>query len=141
MAEEPARNSTERKPLWRPALSDSLRNAVRRRCPNCRMGPIFARWPNKMLDKCPRCGLSYFRESGYYIGGMIFTYGLTAAVLLTAFLLGLLLPDFPAVSHFEQFALWVAFGIPVMLLVMPLGYSLWLNLDFWIEPWKPERSR
>lgn len=94
-----------------------------------------------MLEKCPRCGLSYFRESGYYIGGMMFTYGLTAGVLLTAFLVGLLLPDFPALSRWVQFGLWVAFGIPVMLLLMPLGYSLWLSLDFWLEPWKPERTR
>jgi Protein of unknown function (DUF983) len=94
-----------------------------------------------MLEKCPRCGLSYFREPGYFIGGMIFTYGLTAAILLAAFLLGLLLPDFPAVSHTMQFALWVAFGLPVMLFVMPLGYSLWLSLDYWVEPWHPERTR
>jgi len=94
-----------------------------------------------MLEKCPRCGLSYFRESGYYIGGMIFTYLLTAGILLAAFFFGLLLPDFPALSHYVQFALWVAFGIPVMLLVMPLGYSLWLSLDYWVEPWKPERAR
>jgi uncharacterized protein (DUF983 family) len=141
MLEEPGQRAAARRPLARPPLGEILRNAVRRRCPYCRVGPIFERWPNKMLQNCPRCGLSYFRESGYYIGGMIFTYLLTAGVLLTAFLLGLLLPDLPAPSHYTQFGLWVAFGIPVMLLVMPLGYSLWLSLDFWLEPWKPERTR
>lgn len=128
-------------PLGRQPFGDMLRTALRRRCPNCRVGPIFQRWPNKMLQSCPQCGLSYFREQGYFIGGMIFTYGLTAAVLLAAFLIGLLLPDLTALSHMAQFALWVAFGIPVMLLLMPFGYSLWLNLDFWLEPWRPERPR
>lgn len=94
-----------------------------------------------MLERCPRCGLSYFRESGYYIGGMMFTYALTAAVLLTAFLVGLLLPDLSALSQNMKFALWVAFGVPLMLVLMPFGYSLWLSLDFWLEPWNPERSR
>ena len=141
MLEDLARKGKERTALPRPPFDEMVRNAIRRRCPNCRKGPIFERWPNKMLLNCPRCGLAYFREQGYYIGGMIFTYGLTAAVLLAAFLAGLLLPDLPALSHTMQFGLWVAFGIPVMLLVMPFGYSLWLNLDFWLEPWKPGRLR
>jgi uncharacterized protein (DUF983 family) len=131
----------ERTALARPPLAEMLRNAARRRCPNCRLGPIFERWPNKMLEKCPRCGLGYFREQGYFIGGMIFTYGLTAAVLLAVFLAGLLIPNPPAMSHWAEFGLWVALGVPVMLLWMPFGYSLWLNLDFWLEPWKPERTR
>jgi hypothetical protein len=23
-------------------------------------------------------------------------------------------------------------------LFMPYSYSLWLSLDYWVEPWKPE---
>jgi len=134
------RKSEVRAPLERPLLREMLRNAAQRRCPNCRVGPIFERWPNKMLPNCPVCGLAYFREQGYFIGGMIFTYGLTAAVLLAVFLIGLLIPRTPEISHWAQFGLWVTFGIPVMLAAMPYGYSLWLSLDFWLEPWKPERT-
>ena len=38
-----------------------------------------------------------------------------------------------------RFALWVLFGIPLSFLLMPYAYSLWLHLDFWFEPWKPEQ--
>jgi hypothetical protein len=43
------------------------------------------------------------------------------------------------VSENARFALWVLFGIPLSFLLMPYAYSLWLHLDFWFEPWKPEQ--
>jgi uncharacterized protein (DUF983 family) len=107
---------------------------MRRRCPNCGEGRVLERWPNKILRCCPNCGLSYFRESGYYIGGMIFTYGITAGAVLVVFLISLLMPDIPSLSTYTRLALWIVFAIPVMLLVMSYAYSLWLSLDYWMEP-------
>ena len=100
---------------------------------------MIERWPNKILRCCENCGLSYFRESGYYIGGMIFTYGITAGVILVVFFISMLMPGKLSLSIYSQLGLWIAFAIPVMLLVMPYAYSLWLSLDYWLEPWKPER--
>lgn len=127
-------------PLLRPPLGPLVRDALRRRCPNCRMGAVVERWPNKILPRCPACGLSYFRESGYYIGGMILTYALTLAVIVPIYLLSLLLPDMKNLSDYVRFALWVLFAVPISLFFMPYAYSLWLSLDFWLEPWKPGQS-
>ena len=129
-----------RKPIERPPFWALVRDALRRRCPNCRMGPVIERWPNKIMLACPACGLSYFRESGYYIGGMIITYVLTLAVVVPVFLLSLLLPDIKNLSDYIRFAVWIAFSIPLALFFMPYSYSLWLSLDYWVEPWKPERN-
>jgi Protein of unknown function (DUF983) len=96
-------------------------------------------WPNKIFPECARCGLSFFREQGYYIGGMIITYGLTLAVVIPVFLVSLLLPDLKTVSHDGCFVLWVLFAVPLLFLLMPYAYSLWLHLDFWLEPWTPQR--
>jgi hypothetical protein len=90
-----------------------------------------------MLLNCAVCGLSYFRESGYYIGGMIITYGLTLAVVIPVFLLSLLLPDVKSVSEHAKLAAWILFAIPLSLVFMPYSYSLWLSLDYWMDPWKP----
>jgi uncharacterized protein (DUF983 family) len=128
-----------RKPIERPPLRGLVRDALRRRCPHCRMGAVLERWPNKVLLACPACGLSYFRESGYYIGGMIITYALTLAVVVPVFLLSLLLPDIKNLSENVRFAVWIAFAIPLSLFFMPYAYSLWLSLDYWVEPWKPEK--
>jgi uncharacterized protein (DUF983 family) len=130
-----------RKPLVRPPFRAAVRDALRLRCPNCRQGPVLARWPNKILPNCPICGLSYFRESGYYIGGMIVTYGLTLAVVIPVFLVSIFFPDIPWLSNYSRFGLWILFAIPLALFLMPYAYSLWLSLDYWIEPWKsPEET-
>jgi hypothetical protein len=68
---------------------------------------------------------------------MIVTYGLTLAVVIPVFLLSLFLPDLKAVSHNGRFALWVLFTVPLSFVLMPYAYSLWLHLDFWLEPWRP----
>jgi uncharacterized protein (DUF983 family) len=120
-------------------LRSALRGALRLRCPYCQQGPVLARWPNKILPECARCGLSFFREQGYYIGGMIITYGLTLAVVIPVFLVSLFLPDLKSVSHDGRFVLWVLFAVPLSFLLMPYAYSLWLHLDFWLEPWKPQQ--
>jgi uncharacterized protein (DUF983 family) len=125
-----------RKPLVRPPFRTAVRDALRLRCANCRQGPVLARWPNKILPNCPICGLSYFRESGYYIGGMIVTYGLTLAVVIPVFLVSIFFPDIPWLSNYSRFGLWILFAIPLALFLMPYAYSLWLSLDYWIEPWK-----
>jgi uncharacterized protein (DUF983 family) len=120
-------------------LRSALRGALRLRCPNCQQGRVLARWPNKICPECPRCGLSFFREQGYYIGGMIITYGLTLMVVIPVFVVSLLLPDLRSVSDNGRFVLWLLFGVPLSFLLMPYSYSLWLHLDFWLEPWTPER--
>ena len=120
-----------------PPLRSTLRGALRLRCPYCQQGRVLARWPNEIFPECARCGLSFFREQGYYIGGMIVTYGLTLAVVIPVFLLSLFLPDLKAVSHNGRFALWVLFTVPLSFVLMPYAYSLWLHLDFWLEPWRP----
>jgi uncharacterized protein (DUF983 family) len=120
-----------------PPLRSTLRGALRLRCPYCQQGRVLARWPNEIFPECARCGLSFFREQGYYIGGMIVTYGLTLAVVIPVFLLSLFLTDLKAVSHNGRFALWVLFTVPLSFVLMPYAYSLWLHLDFWLEPWRP----
>lgn len=123
----------------RPTFRSAVRAAFRLRCPNCHEGRVLARWPNKIFPECSHCGLSFFRESGYYIGGMIVTYGLTLAVVIPVFLLSLLLPDLKSVSDDGRVALWLTFAVALSLLLMPYSYSLWLNVDFWFEPWPPRK--
>jgi len=129
-----------RRTLARPPFRAAVRDALRLRCPNCRQGPVLERWPNKILPKCAVCGLSYHRESGYYIGGMIVTYGLTLLVVIPVFLISIFLPDIKGISDYSRLALWILFAIPLSLFFMPYAYSLWLSVDFWLEPWRPEKS-
>ncbi len=120
-------------------LPVALRCGLRWRCPNCQRGRFFGGW-FRVLPHCPECGLSYFRESGYYVGAMMINYGVTVVVLLLAYLLSWTLPDVTSISWQTKIALWLGFAVAVSLALMRHSYSFWLALDFWLEPWEPERS-
>jgi uncharacterized protein (DUF983 family) len=114
-----------------------LLNALHCRCPNCRRGRIFRGWPNRVLPKCPDCGLSYFRESGYFLGGMIITYILTAFILLASYLLSLLFHGASSFSENVTFIFWGSLAVLLTFALVRPAYSLWLSLDYWIDPWRP----
>jgi uncharacterized protein (DUF983 family) len=131
---------TRLRPIPRPPFAITLRDAWRCRCPHCHEGGLFVRWPNKMLPRCGICGLSYFRESGYYVGGMIFTYALTAGVLLAVYLVLLLFPDSKSISENWRVGLWGVAAFVLSIVLSRPAYSLWLSVDYWLEPWRVERS-
>jgi uncharacterized protein (DUF983 family) len=115
--------------------------ALRYRCPNCHRGPIFEGRFNQVLIQCPECGLGYFRESGYFVGGMILTYGLTIAVLIPAYLVMPLVPDFAWLSEAMKYGLWISFTLLLAALFVRPAYALWLSLDYWLEPWPAPKAR
>ena len=127
----------------RPPVIRALRDALWQRCPNCHRGRLFRGWLNRMFSRCPVCGLPYLRESGYYLGGMIITYIFAVVVLIAVYLGSLLLPGLPtvALSDNKKFLLWILFTVLLSALFVRPAYSLWLALDFWVEPWSPEEPK
>src|ERR1700719_2420322 len=122
----------------RPPFRRALATALRLRCPNCREGVLFGNWLNKILPRGPRCGLPYHPESGFYLGGMIITYVLTAAVMVPVYLLTLVLPGMDFISRHAT-VVWFSLAIVLAFLFVRPSYSLWLALNFWVDPWKPEK--
>ena len=129
MARNPQQTATKR------SFLEVLIYALRYRCPNCHRGPIFKGRFNQVLIRCPECGLGYFRESGYFVGGMILTYGLTIAVLIPAYLVMPLVPDLAWLSEAMKYGLWISFTLLLAALFVRPAYALWLSLDYWLEPW------
>lgn len=95
----------------------------------------------KIRDECPVCGLSFYPESGYYAGAMYLDYALSAAVFLAFFIPSLFLPELIHLSYVQKNILWVAFGTALCLGFARPSYSLWLAIDYWITPWKPQKSK
>jgi uncharacterized protein (DUF983 family) len=120
----------------RPPIHQAWQSFLHLRCPHCARGRVFGRW-FQVLQRCPSCGLAYFRESGYFIGGMIVDY-IATAFLVTAIYLGQrLLPDFTRLSSETKLAMWLVFAILLALALMRHSYSFWLAADYWLEPWDP----
>ena len=114
MAHEPGRGAM----FWRGAT---------RRCPRCGTGGLFRGW-FRMVDDCPRCGLHFEREQGYWAGAlainMILTGGVFAVVFVT--MLALTVPDIPV-------GLILAVSIPIVVLgpivAYPFSKTLWVAVD------------
>jgi uncharacterized protein (DUF983 family) len=104
--------------LWRGAT---------RRCARCGSGKLFKHW-FKMVDDCPRCGLHFEREPGYFAGALainlILVGGLFAIVFIT--MLALTIPDIPI-------GLTLAVCLPIVALgpivAYPFSKTLWIAVD------------
>jgi uncharacterized membrane protein len=81
-----------------------------------------------MVDDCPRCGLHFEREQGYWAGALAINIGLAGAVFIVAFAVALVLtvPDVPVVPL-------LAILVPLMIVVPTLGYpfskTIWVAVD------------
>jgi len=81
-----------------------------------------------MVDDCPRCGLHFEREEGYWAGALAINIGVAGAVFIVTFgvALALTVPDVPV-------APLLAILIPLMILVPLLGYpfskTVWVAVD------------
>jgi len=84
-----------------------------------------------MHERCSNCGLSFERESGFYLGAIYFNYGLTAMVVTFAY---------PIITlsglATQRVALWacLAFVVLFPLLFFRYARSLWLGFDEFMDP-------
>jgi hypothetical protein len=72
---------------------------------------------------------------------MIITYILTTFIVLAAYVLSLVLPAARRLPENVTFAFWGCLAISLVVLLMRPAYSLWLSLDFWIDPWQPDEPK
>jgi hypothetical protein len=88
-----------------------------------------------MRDRCPRCGLRFVREEGYFTGVYLVNFGVTLAVLFVLCMaLALWLgsnPDTPAVPFLVGGA---AIAVLVPVLFYPFARTIWAALDLAMTP-------
>jgi uncharacterized protein (DUF983 family) len=98
-----------------------------RRCPRCGSGHLFRRYFNIVPD-CPRCGLHFEREAGYWSGALainiIVVGGCFAVVFVAA--LALTIPAVPVVPLLVLFVPIVVLG-PIV--YYPFSKTVWMAVD------------
>ena len=112
-----------------PSTPRMLRAALgfMRRCPRCGSGGLFRRWFT-IVDDCPRCGLHFEREPGYWAGALAINIGVTGAVFVVVFVIALVLtvPDVPVAPI-------IAILAPLMILTpivyYPFSKTVWIAVD------------
>jgi uncharacterized protein (DUF983 family) len=98
-----------------------------KRCARCGSNHLFRGW-FQIVDHCPRCGLHFEREEGYWAGALAINIGLTAAVFVVVFVVGIALtaPDIPVV---ELLAILVPLMIVVPIVSYPFSKTVWVAVD------------
>ncbi|WP_345947734.1 DUF983 domain-containing protein [Mucilaginibacter sp. PAMB04274] len=127
----------EKKPIkmW-PAI-------IQAKCPRCRVGKIYANSMysfsgQKILQKCPHCGLTYEREPGYFYSAMYVSYAFIVAELVT---LGV---SASILTGSENPWFYLAVMLSVVLLLAPFNYRYSrVLLLHWLTPglnYRPDLS-
>ncbi len=80
-----------------------------------------------MLEDCPRCGLHFGREPGYFFGAMYFSYGIAVVVLtILLFLVHLVAPDLSDMK--KTVIAWIAFW-PFVPATFRYSRTFWMHFD------------
>ena len=111
-------------------LARAVGHGLRLRCPRCGRAPLFRGWFS-MNTVCAVCDLRFERAQGYWIGAIYVNYGVTVSIAVTGFFLLRALAGWETAA---QLALWVPFVTLFPLWFFRYSRSLWLALEFAINP-------
>ena len=122
---------------WQPtrSLPRLIGRGFALRCPRCGQGGLFRRW-TEMVEYCPRCGLVFEQEEGYWVGAL--TIATVAALLVS--IVGIVVvtiltwPDLPIVP---LIAIGVVGMVLFPILFYPFSKTLWVAIDlYFFNPWR-----
>lgn len=114
-----------------PSPAKMLLRGIVQHCPNCGSGGLFRRWLT-MRDRCPRCGLRFEREEGFFLGAYVVNFGLVLFLLAVWIFAGVVAtqPDPPLAG--------LVVGGMVMCAVVAIGFypsskTVWCAIDLTME--------
>ncbi|RXG29096.1 DUF983 domain-containing protein [Leeuwenhoekiella marinoflava] len=112
----------------------SLINILKFKCPKCKEGAIFnsnhqlfSFHVPKMHTRCDKCNLKFEKESGFFIGAMYVSYGITVAEFLMVFIIFYFVLK---VSLLTAFMVVVGVIILASILNFKLARTLWIYLFY-----------
>ena len=141
-ASRPETGSGPAPPGDKPPAATLLGRALARRCPYCGAPGIFDGWWS-LRDRCPRCGVAFAREEGYFLGAYALNLIVaeTLALLIALYLIFRTRLGDAALLWQEVVAVALAVGLPIIF--YPFSRTLWIALDLFFHPPRstPERPR
>lgn len=110
-----------------------LGRALARRCPYCGARGIFTGWWS-LRDHCPRCGVRFAREDGYFLGAYALNLIVaeSLALIIALYLIFRTRLADAALLWQEIVAVALAVGIPIIF--YPFSRTLWIALDVFFHP-------
>jgi uncharacterized protein (DUF983 family) len=114
-----------------------LRGATKR-CARCGASGLFEGW-FRMHDRCPRCGVRFEREEGFFTGALLINFAITEGfvfVALMAYILVLANAE-GAVSIVPALAAGLAGAIVAPILFYPFSRTVWFAVHLAMAPLDP----
>ena len=111
----------------------TMRRALTRRCPYCGSPGIYESY-FALREQCPRCGVRFEREEGYFLGA--YALNLIAAEFIG---LGLALflifkTDLRHLSLIWQEVIAVALAVAFPVTLFPFSRTVWIAIDLIFHP-------
>jgi uncharacterized protein (DUF983 family) len=110
-----------------PSKATMLWRGATKRCARCGGGHLFDGWFT-IAERCPKCSLRFEREEGYWAGALAINIGLTAAVFVIVFVVGIALTA-PHIPVIELLAVLVPLMIIVPIVAYPFSKTVWVAVD------------
>ena len=111
-----------------PGTGQIFLRGVTRRCPRCGSGKLFRHYLS-MVPDCPRCGLHFEREEGYFGGALAVNIAIVMAIFIVAFV-GIMIATVPDVPV----GLSLLVLVPIMALgpvvFYPFSKTIWMAVDY-----------
>src|SRR3954449_6036244 len=103
-------------PVAGPSRGTMMTRGATRRCARCGSGHLFRHWVT-MVPDCPRCGLHFERESGYWAGALAINIMTVGGLFAIVFVVALIMtaPDIPV-------APLLAVLVPIMIIGPIVAY-------------------
>jgi uncharacterized protein (DUF983 family) len=120
------------------STGELLRRGVRRRCAVCGSGGLFERW-FRMCTHCPRCGVKFEREAGFFIGAFFVNFALTEVVMFL-WLAGVTLATIPHPPLWWLVGGSVAVCVVLPPLLYPYSKTLWFAIHVAMQPLDPDEE-
>ena len=126
----------ERDPFPLPSRSLMLLRGLVRHCPRCNSGHLFRGWFS-MVPRCPRCGMCFEREEGFFLGAFVVNFGVMLISLALFITIGVAvtLPD-PSAIGLAAGGMLVGTLVPIAF--YPFSRTFWSAIDLWMKPLEPD---
>ncbi len=108
-----------------------LYSIFKMKCPRCHEGAFFISRPydlkhaGEIHQNCPKCGLKYSREPGFYYGAMYVSYALGVALFVTLWVL--INMFFDTIGTGLQISIIIGISLILTPYIYALSKIIWVN--------------
>jgi uncharacterized protein (DUF983 family) len=111
----------------------TMRRALTRRCPYCGGSGVFDGY-FALRERCPRCGVRFEREEGYFLGGYALNLVVAESLALGLALVLIFRTEARHLPLLWQEVIAVALAIAFPVVLFPLSRTVWIAMDLVFYP-------